>query len=216
MNQTLNSLSPDQLKLIAKPLPADAVKPHPTRHGMSSIKAIYVTERLNEVFGVGTWTLKTDLIPVGENGFPFSIKSYTTKNGQPRTEYFAVSKTILEIPSYGIHYECIAGASNDDMGDAAKGSATDAITKIASYLGIGIDVFKGQQDQAVKDYEQAERKAFMDAEVERAVTSLETCQTKQDLTNLRESLQQDIVRDKRFQKAALERFNAITLVTEQN
>ena len=32
---------------------------------------------------------------------------------------------------------------NFDLGDAYKGATTDAITKIGSYLEIGIDVFKG-------------------------------------------------------------------------
>ena len=47
------NLSSEQLELIAKPLPPQAVKPHPTRAGMSTIKAVFVTERFNDVFGVG-------------------------------------------------------------------------------------------------------------------------------------------------------------------
>ena len=49
-------------------------------------------------------------------------------------------------------YECITytGAydgdramklSKTDMGDACKGVATDALTKIARYLGVGFDVY---------------------------------------------------------------------------
>jgi hypothetical protein len=33
------------------------------------------------------------------------------------------------------------------LGDAYKGAATDALTKIGSYLEIGIDVFKGLNDR---------------------------------------------------------------------
>ena len=134
------TLSPEQLALIVKPLPPQAVKPHPTRTGMSTIKAIYVTERFNEVFGVGEWTIETSLI--GD----ISVNVRTTNYGKERTEYTALAKTIFKVPIYGITYECIASSTNDDMGDAAKGATTDAITKIASWIGIGIDVFKGEQD----------------------------------------------------------------------
>jgi hypothetical protein len=37
----------DKLK---EPLPAEAITQHPTKTYLSSIKAIYVTERFNEVF----------------------------------------------------------------------------------------------------------------------------------------------------------------------
>lgn len=44
---------------LSAPLPPEAVTPHPTKKFLSSIKSIYVTERLNEVFGVGTWRVNT-------------------------------------------------------------------------------------------------------------------------------------------------------------
>lgn len=137
------NLSSEQLALIAKPLPPQAVKPHPTRAGMSTIKAIFVTERFNDVFGIGEWTIRTELLA------PISSITRTTNYGKERTEYTALAKTILEVPAYGIYYECIASSTNDDMGDAAKGATTDAITKIASYIGIGIAVFKGEHDAPV-------------------------------------------------------------------
>jgi hypothetical protein len=53
-----------------------------------------------------------------------------------------------------VYYECYGGndnggaerSKNFDLGDAFKGATTDAITKIGSYLGIAIDVFKGQHN----------------------------------------------------------------------
>ena len=54
------------------------------------------------------------------------------------------------MPEYGIYFECYGGNDNGgensrnfDLGDAYKGATTDALTKIGSYLEIGIDVFKG-------------------------------------------------------------------------
>jgi hypothetical protein len=137
------NLTAEQLVKIAEPLPPEAISAHPTRTGMSTIKGIFVTERLNEVFGVGEWIVKTKLLA------PISVIVKTTSSGRERTEYTALSKTILEIPSAGIYYECIASSTNDDMGDAAKGATTDAITKIASWIGIGIDVYKGKHGAPV-------------------------------------------------------------------
>lgn len=53
-----------------------------------------------------------------------------------------VTKTCFEVEEYGIHLEAYGGNDNADLGDAYKGSMTDAITKIGSYLGIGADVWK--------------------------------------------------------------------------
>jgi len=116
---------------LKAPLPNEAVKQHPTKTYLSSIKAIYVTERLNDVFGCGSWQIKTDVVEKGQSGM-------------------VVVKATLEIPTYGVYYESFGGndnggenSKNFDLGDAYKGATTDAITKIGSYLGIGIDVFRG-------------------------------------------------------------------------
>jgi hypothetical protein len=214
----MKELTPDQIKLIKQPLPKDAVKDHPTKKGMSTIKAIYVTERLNDVFGIGKWRIETTLLPIKADGSLFAVNTYTTSNNRERTEYFAVSKTILSIPEYDIYYECIAGASNDDMGDAAKGSATDAITKICSYIGIGIDVFKGQQDQAVRNYDR--QRAEVEAtkaqpvpevqwDMAKTLAKILECKTVAELSSLRDSLPTSVQNDEQFKKAALLRYNAI-------
>ncbi|WP_234735364.1 hypothetical protein [Tellurirhabdus bombi] len=204
--QAIKDLTAEQQLLIKKPLPAEAVKPHPTKQGMSTIKAIYVTERLNDVFGIGKWTIKTDLLPATADGNLFTIRTYTTSNGKERTEYFAVAKTVLEIPDYGVHYECIAGASNDDMGDAAKGATTDAITKICSYLGIGIDVFKGQHDQALKMEE-----ARVKLEISKAAMGIKKCETVEQLKDVKAKLPEYVLNSRDFKEAATERFNQISM-----
>lgn len=118
-------------ELLKKPLPDAAVKPHPTKTFLSSIKAIYVTERLNDVFGCGGWTQAVEHV-------------HTTDKSM------VVVKVTLTVPEYGVYYESYGGndnggenSKNFDLGDAFKGATTDAITKIGSYMGIGIDVFKG-------------------------------------------------------------------------
>lgn len=120
---------------LKKPLPSEAIKPHPTKNYLSSIKAIYVTERFTEVFGLGKWTTKVQEVKHNE------------ENGM------VVVKVTFEVPDEGIYYECYGGndnggknSKNFDLGDAYKGATTDALTKIGSYLGVGIDVFKGKSD----------------------------------------------------------------------
>lgn len=125
-----------QDKLYA-PLPAEAIKPHPSKSFLSTIKAIYVTERFNEVFGVNGWPIKTDILHWEE-------KTRTKKDGSTYNEFVVMAKTTISFPEYSFSHECIAGSSNEDLGDAAKGATTDAITKIGSYIGVGIDVFKGK------------------------------------------------------------------------
>ncbi len=124
----------EQLKAeLYAPLPSEAIKPHPTKTFLSTIKPIYVTDRLNEVFGIGKWQLRTENILVNDNGT-------------------VVNKVIFSVPDHDIYYECFGGNDNGgqtskgfDLGDAFKGATTDGLTKICSYLGIGIDVFRGKQ-----------------------------------------------------------------------
>lgn len=123
-------LTADKQALLTRPLPAEAVTPHPTKTFLSSIKSIYVTERLNEVFGVGAWRVETNKVD--------------------QSNKMVVVKVRLTIPAYGIDYECYGGNDNADLGDAYKGATTDALTKIASWLGIGQEVFKGEAGKAHK------------------------------------------------------------------
>lgn len=109
---------------LTHPLPPEAVTPHPTKKFLSSIKSIYVTERLNEVFGTGAWKIETNFVD--------------------KDNKMIVVKVKFSIPEYGIEYECFGGNDNPDLGDAYKGATTDALTKIASWLGIGQEVFKGE------------------------------------------------------------------------
>ncbi|MBX4189104.1 hypothetical protein KW785_00745 [Candidatus Parcubacteria bacterium] len=125
------SLTQEQTTMLFAPLPREAVKQHPAKSFLSVISPIYVVERLNQVFGVGKWEYRTE--PVSEVEAP---------GNQAR---MCVVKGIIDIPEYGIHLEQYGGNNNQDTGDAYKGAATDALTKIASYLGIGFDVYKGRR-----------------------------------------------------------------------
>lgn len=126
----IKTLTAEKQAQLVRPLPAEAVTPHPTKTYLSSIKSIYVTERLNEVFGVGSWRVEVDKVD--------------------QANKMVVVKVRLTIPAYGIDYECYGGNDNSDLGDAYKGATTDALTKIASWLGIGQEVFKGEAGKALQ------------------------------------------------------------------
>lgn len=117
-------LTAEQVTMLNEPLPTKALKQHPTKAFLTTINSIYVTERLNKVFGVGAWRVKPEL--------------------QEADGKMVVVKTTLTIPEYGIEYECYGGNDNADRGDAYKGAVTDAITKIGSWLGIGAEVWKNE------------------------------------------------------------------------
>ena len=127
----MEKVTKEMREALRMPLPVGAVTKHPTKTFLSSIKAIYVTERLNDVFGVGSWQIKVNHVTTTERSM-------------------VVVKVEFSIPEYGIYFECYGGndnggenSKNFDLGDAYKGATTDALTKIGSYLEIGIDVFKG-------------------------------------------------------------------------
>lgn len=154
------TLTKEQIELLNKPLPQEALKPHPTKKFLTTINAIYVTERLNEVFGVGKWKTKVEHVEtVGK---------------------MVVTKTTFEVPEYDIYYECYGGNDNADMGDAYKGSTTDAITKIGSYLGIGAHVWKNNP------YPKEEHNANGSQRSERdmVIAQLETCESEAQLKQL--------------------------------
>lgn len=141
----MEKVTKEMREALRMPLPVGAVTKHPTKTFLSSIKAIYVTERLNDVFGVGSWQIKVNHITTTEKSM-------------------VVVKVEFSIPEYGIYFECYGGNDNGgensrnfDLGDAYKGATTDALTKIGSYLEIGIDVFKGLGNTAPAPQQQPKK-----------------------------------------------------------
>jgi hypothetical protein len=133
----IKSITKEMRDELRKPLDTKAVSPIATKPHLSSIKPIYVTERLNSVFGLGAWQVRVELVT------PVSSEQKTSSKGRLYTEFTSLVKVIFTIPTYGVYYECIAGSTNEDEGDAVKGGISDCITKIGSWLEIGIDVYKG-------------------------------------------------------------------------
>jgi len=139
----MEKITAEMREKLRQPLPAEAISQHPTKTFLSSIKAIYVTERLNDVFGVGAWRTKVEHIETKETEVYIKDKQGNVTD-RKRKVVMVVVKLTFEIPDYGVYYESYGGNDNDDLGDAYKGATTDAITKVGSFLEIGIDVFKGK------------------------------------------------------------------------
>lgn len=136
MSHNMEKLKAHMIDALTKPLPSWAVKQHPTKQNMSAIHPMAVIDRLNEVFGLGSWHYEVEYIACN----PFI---QNTKNG-PRDMFMSAVKGTLKVEDYNICIQQFGGSQNDDMGDALKGGGTDALTKIASYLGIGAEIYKGK------------------------------------------------------------------------
>ena len=94
----------------------------------TTLKAMYITERLNSVFGLGRWTIE------------FEIVDKTETNLVIQGEFKSLDFEIIVPKQFG-------GASltrkGMELADAFKGAVTDCQSKICSYLEIGIEMFKG-------------------------------------------------------------------------
>lgn len=120
-------------KKLQAPFPEEAKSPHPTKPYLTTIKAAYVMERLNDVFGVCGWTIEHTIV-------------------SDDSEYVVVGGCIylpefeLRTPDqYGGHGKT---GTNTEPADGYKSAVTDLMSKSASYLEIGIDVFKDVNGKA--------------------------------------------------------------------
>lgn len=113
---------------LSAPMPDGAIKPHPTKTFLSTIKAIFVVERLNDVFGLMGWELEHYI----QNETP----EYVTVGARIYLREFDLYTSF----QYGGH--TLTG-KNTEPADGYKSSVTDALSKCASLLEIGIQVFKG-------------------------------------------------------------------------
>lgn len=177
-------LTQEQIEKLQAPLPDWAVKAHPTKTGMSAIHPMSIIDRLNEVFGMGVWQFTTEFLSIEE-------RTQKTKNGE-RQVFMSAVKGQLAIPDFGIILEQFGGSTNDDKGDALKGGGTDALTKIASYLGIGAEIYKGKGNTApAKKNATVSLVAPQKATIkpfESARTAISTADTLEDLIKVKEQI----------------------------
>lgn len=129
MTSEIKKLSPEMIEALQEDFPPEAYSSIPGKEYLTTLKAYYVTERLNQVFGVGRWVVIHKI--------------------QERSDSFVLVKgriKLLDYPdlqfsvSYGGHNTT---GKNTDAADGFKSAVTDLTSKQASFLGIGHDMFKG-------------------------------------------------------------------------
>jgi len=117
---------------LREPFPPEAISQHPTKTFLSTIKAIYIVERLNDVFGIGGWNMEHEI--VADSPEYVSMKGRLLIGNHDDPNYFTTPW------QYGGHGKI---GKNTEPADGYKSAVTDCQSKCASYLEIGIDVFKG-------------------------------------------------------------------------
>lgn len=127
--ETKDIISEEIRKQLKADFPSEAYSQHPTKTYLTTLKAMYITERLNDVFGLGRWTLEHEVIKEAEG-------QVLIKGKLVIFDYECILPT-----QYGSH--AITG-TGVDLADGYKSAITDCISKSASYLEIGIDMFKGK------------------------------------------------------------------------
>lgn len=120
---------------LSEAFPAEALSADTSRgFALTSIKAQYVVERLNNVFGIGGWRLTGNY-------------EATKDASGNETGVLFHGELVVRLGSK-THAVATVGYSDSkkNKGDQYKGAKTDALSKAASYLGVGNEVFKGLVD----------------------------------------------------------------------
>jgi hypothetical protein len=108
---------------------------------LTTLDPMYIVERLNNVLGLGRWSLLHEIVP-------HQIKGTACVKGR-----IVLLDYSCELPiTYGSN-------TNQDIGDAHKGAVTDLLSKSASYLEIGIDMFKGKIEPPKPAYLQNQQRS---------------------------------------------------------
>ena len=123
------AITEDMRKALRADFPEEAYSKHPTKTFLTTLKAMYVTERLNDVFGIGRWDLRHSVVERTDD--------YVLISG-----YFESLDYDVTVPiQYGGHK---TSGTNTEIADGYKSAVTDCISKVASMLEVGIDMFKGK------------------------------------------------------------------------
>lgn len=112
---------------LKAPFPPEAYSTDSSRgFNLTSLKAQYAIERLNDVLGINGWDLKGQFVPT-EKGILYMGSLSILNEKEP------------------IHsVEAIGYADNKkNIGDTYKSARTDALSKASSYFGLGNEMFKG-------------------------------------------------------------------------
>jgi hypothetical protein len=118
-------------KQLTADFPAEALSKDTSRgFELTSIKAQYVVERLNDVFGPEGW--KADYtVQLLDKEQGCIVKCVLIANANE-------GATLIQRSAFG------GSEIKRNIGDTIKSAMTDSLSKAASHIGIGNDVFKGK------------------------------------------------------------------------
>jgi hypothetical protein len=156
---------------LSAPFPPEAIKEYTGKGSgkLSTIKAMYIYERMNSVFGMLGWAVEEQIVGIFDTperektwrkdkngkiikndwGRPQEDKDFRT--GKPLYTYrHLVMRVRIYIRQFDLytpwHYGgCELDDYNQSVSDGFKKAMTDAFTKVAgNYLEIGVQIFKGK------------------------------------------------------------------------
>lgn len=128
---TMSALETEIYSKLAADFPREAMTADKSRgFALTSIKAQYVTERLNDVLGFMNWTHGGEFQRVDEGVLYLGTLVITVDGRQNR--------------QFAPGFAKITDGKN--LGDAYKSAKTDSLSKAASLIGVGNSVFKGMVD----------------------------------------------------------------------
>jgi hypothetical protein len=114
---------------LKAPFPLEAISTDKSRgFALTSLKAQYIVERMNDVLGIDGWQLVGEYESVENEGVLYKGELHI-KIGEQWSSKQALGFSKFE--------------NKKHIGDIYKSSRTDALSKSASYIGVGNEVFKG-------------------------------------------------------------------------
>ena len=133
----------DTYQELIKDFPSEALSKDSSRgFDLTSIKAQYIKERLNDVFGIWGWEVvgeyKADeksVLYFGE--LRVTEKTYLLANNSEDATPAEVDSFTRKVESVGY------SAIKKNLGDSYKSAQTDFLSKAASFIGVGQKVFQG-------------------------------------------------------------------------
>lgn len=129
--ETQKKLEEETYQKLSSPFPKEAYSEDKSRGPglvLTSLKAQYIKERLNEALGIMNWEFISDTSHDSEGAVAHGKLTIHVgdKTRSVTAPGFSKAKRML--------------------GDTLKSAETDSLSKCASYIGVGNDVFKGQVD----------------------------------------------------------------------
>lgn len=110
------------IEKIRQPIPLEATKEVSLgSRKYTAIKAYYIIERLNSIFGIHGWSHTCEVVFINDKE--------------------AAVKGRLSLWDYGIIIEEMGGHNDKDAGNRVKGAKTSSLSKCTSILGMGHEIY---------------------------------------------------------------------------